>query len=158
MQLNMGARRRVDMSPEYVDAAEYRARWGSGLLLPAVVLGCMQHATVQEATKDEQLVQWWAQAPENDDDIDERPGELAGAMQQIQDADPLLVDAMALPLLGYRGVLKTLGLPAKPEWIQWLQEWQKVMLRELAGWVPAAREYMVRYARSRGQRVRCPAK
>ena len=156
MQLNMGAKRRVDMSPEQVDADEYRARWGSGLLLPAVVMGCMTHTTTTEAQQDEKLVQWWTEAPDEDDTSGARPDELAVAMRQIQDADPLLVDAMALPLMGYRGVLRMLGLQRKPEWIQWLRGWQRVMLRALAGWAPAAREYMVQYARAQGLRVQCP--
>ena len=87
---------------------------------------------------------------------DDRPAELSEAMNAVRSADPLLVDAMAMPLNDHRGLLKVLALPDKKSWLRWLVQWQITMLGEVASWTRAVQSRVVQWARAQGHCVPCP--
>ena len=105
--MSMTHQSKADMDPSLISPAAFKQAWGCSISRPAQILNMMPHLWAAEGVRTgmDAAPQAWTQGKGN---AAQRKA-LEAAVRRSGSVDPLLVDAMALPLRAHRQVLKALG-------------------------------------------------
>ena len=155
MMLRMSKGHKADMDQRLISPAAFKRHWGCSISRPAHILNIMPHLREAEAAPKgmDAAPKAWSHSVHGSV---AQCKELEAAVHQLGRVDPLLVDAMGLPLKAHRRVLAALGVSDAETQTAALVQLQKALLDQRQHHARRTREHAINMVRASGVVVNEP--